>query len=461
MDLFVDLSPGLGRQDALEAALRNAISAGRLTPGAPLPSSRALSAQLGLARGTVVAAVEQLAVEGLLETRQGALTRVAHVPPPVAAGPAPRSSCEPPLADFSGGEPDLTRFPRAWWAAAVRKSLVHADASTLGYGDPRGSTALRAALVEYLGRTRGVTAAVENVMVLSGFRQALAMLSRLMHSRGHQRIAVEEPALRVHVELLRAGGLDCAPIPVDVDGARVSAIAAHDVRVVQVTPNHHLPLGSSLSPARRSELAAWAASVNGLVIEDDFDGELRYDRRPLRALQALDPGRIAYCGTASKSVVPGLRLGWCVLPPVGGPTVSTLDQLAFAELIVSGRYDRHVRTVRTEYRRRRDLLSSALTARVSDVQLEGVSAGLVGLIRLPAGCDEDRVVARLAERSVAVMPLGTFYSPDARRDGLSADPELRPLDGPAIVVNYGRPFGHQIAAAIDLLTSALADAIRH
>ena len=445
----------------MESALRTAISAGRLSPGASLPSTRTLAAELGLARGTVVAAVEQLAVEGLLETRQGALTQVAHVPPPVTAARSRRTSRKAPLADFTGGEPDLTRFPRAWWAAAVRKSLAHADASTLGYGDPRGSIELRTALVDYLGRTRGVTAAVEHVMVLSGFRQTLAMLARLLHRRGHRRIVIEDPALQVHIELLRAGGLECAPIPVDADGAQVGAIAAHDVRVVQVTPNHHMPLGASLSPTRRSELAAWAASVDGLIIEDDFDGELRYDRRPLRALQALDPGRIAYCGTASKSVVPGLRLGWCVLPPVlvgpavdalvamGGPTVSSLDQLAFAELMVSGRYDRHVRTVRTEYRRRRDLLSSALTARVPGVRLEGVSAGLVGLIRLPTGCDEDTVVGRLADRSVAVMPLGLFRSVRSH------------LEEPAIVVNYGRPFGHQFTAAIELLTSTLADAIRH
>ncbi|PRZ43116.1 GntR family transcriptional regulator/MocR family aminotransferase [Antricoccus suffuscus] len=461
MDLFVDLSPGLGRQDAVEAALRTAISAGRLAPGAPLPSTRTLAAELGLARGTVVAAVEQLAVEGLLETRQGALTRVAHVPPPVTATRTQRSSPKAPRADFTGGEPDLTRFPRSWWAAAVRKSLAQADASTLGYGDPRGSIELRAALVDYLGRTRGVTAAVEHVMVLSGFRQTLAMLARVLHRRGHRRIVVEDPALEVHLELLRGAGLECAPISVDADGAQVGMIDQHEVRAAQVTPNHHLPLGVSLSPARRSELAAWAASVDGFIIEDDFDGELRYDRRPLRALQALDPGRIAYCGTASKSVAPGLRLGWCVLPPalvepavgalvdMGGPTVSSLDQLAFAELMASGRYDRHVRTVRTEYRRRRDLLSSSLAAQVPGVRLEGVSAGLVGLIRLPADCDEDTVVARLADRSVAVMPLGIFRSTRSHRDE------------PAIVVNYGRPFGHQFAAAIELLTSALADAIGH
>lgn len=467
MDLLLDLSPGLGRQAALEAALRAEISAGRLAPGAPIPSTRALAAELALARGTVVAAIEQLAVEGLLETRQGAPTRVAHVPPPVSSLPASSLPTRGPRrsrvrADFTGGEPDLSRFPRGWWSAAMRRALSHADSATFGYGDPRGSIELRRVLVDYLRRTRGVTADVERLVVTSGFRQALAVLGRVMHARGHEAIAVEDPALGLHRDLLESAGLGWVPIAVDGDGVRTRAIAAAGVRAALVTPNHHLPVGVSLSPERRSELVTWAAEVGGVVIEDDFDGELRYDRRPLRALQALDPGRVAYCGTASKSVAPGLRLGWCVLPPelvrpvadtlvaVGGPTVSMLDQLAFAELVAGGQYDRHVRAVRTEYRRRRDALAAALSDRVPGVRLEGVSAGLVGLIRLPGHCDEHEVVARLAAHAVAVMPLDDFRAKTSDR----AD-----ADGPAIVVNYGRPFGHQFTTAIDLLTSALAGAI--
>ncbi|MET0324082.1 MAG: PLP-dependent aminotransferase family protein [Ilumatobacteraceae bacterium] len=461
MELLLTLPPHGSRQTAVEQALRAAIVDGRLAPGAVLPSTRALAADLGLARGTVVAAVEQLAVEGLVETRQGAPTRVAHVPPALRRTLRPTSArpveARRALADFGGGDPDLTLFPRAWWASAVRRGLSEAAADALGYGDPQGSPVLRSALVDHLSRTRGVIADPDQVVTTAGFTHALVVLARALRATGARRIAVEDPSLAQHRDLLAATGLDVAPVVVDADGVEVDELPERSGTVALVTPAHHTPLGVTLSAPRRSELAGWAARVGGIIVEDDYDGELRYDRRPLPALQALDPNRVIYAGTASKSLVPGLRLGWCVLPPdlvgptitamvsLGGQPVSIVEQLALADLLRSGRYDRHVRTLLTAYRRRRDLLVATLAERVPAVRVEGVAAGLKALIRLPRGVDEATVVAALEERDIALMSLRSFCASARTAAG-----------GPALVVNFSRPFGHEYRAAVAHLADALA-----
>ena len=465
MDLLLTLPADGGRQAAVEQALRAAIVDGRLAPGALLPSTRALSSDLGLARGTVVAAVEQLAVEGLVETRQGAPTRVTHAPPALRRPPTPTparpSMPRRPMADFGGGDPDLTLFPRAWWATAVRRGLSAADADTLGYGDARGSPVLRSALVAHLGRTRGVIAEPEQVVVTAGFTHALVVLSRALGAAGARRIAVEDPSLTPHRELLAGTGLDVVPVAVDGDGARIDDLPERTGTVALVTPAHHTPLGVTLSAARRSELAGWAARVDGIVVEDDYDGELRYDRRPLPAVQALDPNRVVYAGTASKSLAPGLRLAWCVVPPdlvgptvtamvsLGGQPVSIVEQLALADLLRSGRHDRHVRTLLTAYRRRRDLLVAALAERVPAVRVEGVAAGLKALIRLPADIDEATAVATLEAHDIALTGLRSFCT--------SANTDA---GGPALVVNFSRPFGHEYRAAVDHLADTLASITR-
>ena len=339
----------------------------------------------------------------------------------------------------------------------MRRVLTDAGADALGYGDPRGSPVLRTALAAYLGRTRGVIADAEQVVITAGFTHALVVLGRALGATGTRRIAVEDPSLARHRELLAGTGLAVAPIAVDAEGARVEELPTGAGTAALVTPAHHTPLGMTLSPSRRSELAGWAARVGGVVVEDDYDGELRYDRRPVPALQALDPTRVIYAGTTSKSLAPGLRLGWCVLPPdlveptvaavssLGGPAVSIIDQLALADLLRSGRYDRHLRTLLTTYRRRRDLLVTALGERVPAVRVEGVAAGLKALVRLPADVDESGVVTGLEERGVAVMALSSFCSSPHTVTG-----------GPAIVVNHSRPFGHGYRGAVDRLADGLA-----
>jgi GntR family transcriptional regulator/MocR family aminotransferase len=455
--LDLDLDHDLGKQAAVEDAVRRAISDGRLSPGAPIPSSREFARQLGVARGTVVAAVDRLAAEGLLETRQGAPTRVAHVPPRIVEGPvAGAVARRGPDVDFYSGDPDLTLFPRSRWSAAVRSALNRCAPQALGYGDPRGLAELRTGLVEYLARTRGVIASVDRTIVTGGFTHSLAVIGRTLVSTGHRTAAVEDPSFWRHRELLADSGLRCAGVVVDADGLRVDELRSTRARAVLVTAGHHTPLGVSLTPTRRADLMAWAADAGSLIIEDDYDGELRFDRKPVRALQALDPSRVIYCGSASKSLAPGLRLAWCVLPPalvdpvletldaLGGATVSAVEQLAFAEFLQSGRYDQQVRRVRRVYRERRDQLVSALRRRTPDVAVEGIDAGLKALLRLPRHLDELAVTQQLAERSVAVAPLSAFQI------------DRRPSpDGPALVVNYSRPYAHEYRRAVDRLVDSL------
>jgi GntR family transcriptional regulator/MocR family aminotransferase len=267
---------------------------------------------------------------------------------------------------------------------------------------------------------------------------------------------VEDPSFWRHRELLDDAGLECVGVDVDADGIRTDDLPTTAVGAALVTPGHHTPLGVSLSPARRARLVSWAAETGALIIEDDYDGELRFDRRPLRALHALDPGRVIYCGTASKSLAPGLRLSWCLLPPglvdpaietllsIGGPSVSVVEQLALADLLRSGRYDRQIRRVRGEYQRRRDQLVRTIGDRVPTIRIEGVDAGLKALLRLPEGIDEQAAVDWLARRSVAVVPLAAFQ--------IDRQVSRR---GPALVVNYGQPFAPDYRVALDRLVDGL------
>ena len=358
------------RRAGLESALREAVRSGRLVPGTRLPASRQLAADLGLSRNTVADAYGQLIAEGWLAARQGAGTYVAGgtIPPPgSAAGPAviPDRRVR---YDLRPGLPDLAGFPRSAWLAAARRALTSAPAAALGYGDPRGLPELRTALAGYLSRARGVTVTPDRVVVCSGFAQALELLCEVLRSRGARRLAVEGYGQRQHGQLAEAKGLRVTTLPVDDGGAVVDALGGAEA--VLLTPAHQFPLGVALAPRRRRQVTGWAAQAGALVIEDDYDGEFRYDRQAVGALQALAPESVAYAGTASKSLAPGLRLGWLVLP-AGWRTTwwpqgqarrfsSGLDQLTLAEFITSGAYDRQVRHARLAYRRRRDTLIAAL-----------------------------------------------------------------------------------------------------
>ncbi len=462
LDLHLELA-GSRPRAALEAALRAAVRSGRLAAGTALPSSRALARDLGVARNTVVDAYGQLVAEGWLGSRHGSGTWVAERPGLVAAvaGDGGGRSAAAARYDLRPGSPDLSAFPRTAWLAASRRALAAASARALGYGDPRGLEPLRVALAGYLARARGVLVTPDRVVVCGGFAEGLQLLCEVLLARGAGTLAVEGYGLPEHRRIAAAAGLRLAPLAVDGDGAVMpeapetgppDAVAG----AVLLTPAHQFPLGMALAPYRRRMAVDWAARTGGLVIEDDYDGEFRYDRQAVGALQALAPEHVVYAGTASKSLVPGLRLGWLVLPGElagqvterkreAGRLSSSLDQLALAEFIESGGYDRQVRRARLAYRQRRDRLAGALSREVRGVQVGGIAAGLHALVRLPDGQQEGDVVARAARRGLALAGLSEL------RAGADAH-------GPALVVGYATPPAHAFSTAVARLCAVLSAA---
>ncbi|MEU6887301.1 PLP-dependent aminotransferase family protein [Streptomyces viridosporus] len=442
--------PGLRR--GLTDALREAVRTGRLTPGTRLPSSRSLAADLGIARNTVADAYADLVAEGWLTARQGSGTRVADraVPRPPARPAAPRRVPGRPRYDLLPGTPDLASFPRVAWLKATRRALAAAPNDAFGYGDPRGRPELRTALADYLARVRGVRADPERLVVCSGFAHGLHLVCAALHARGARTLAVESYGLDIHWDLVERTGLRTVPLPFDDLGTR--AQSPGDADAVLLNPAHQFPLGGALVPDRRAAAVDWARRTGGLVLEDDYDGEFRYDRQAVGALQDLDPDHVVYLGTASKSLAPGLRLGWMVLPPSlvpevvahgGGRSVGVLDQLTLAEFLTSGAYDRHVRAARLRYRRRRDALVEALATRAPDVRVTGIAAGLHAVLRLPPGT-EPSVVRAAAWHGLAVHGLARYRHPAA--GGARAD---------ALVVGYATPPDHAWASTLEALCRAL------
>ncbi|MEV6587788.1 PLP-dependent aminotransferase family protein [Streptomyces acidicola] len=466
VDLHVEPS-GPGVRKGLTDALREAVRSGRLAPGTRLPSSRSLAADLGIARNTVAGAYGDLVAEGWLTARQGSGTRVADgavrqsvrrgQQPPMSRPEPPRPEPgrpEPgrPVYDLIPGSPDLASFPRTEWLKAARRALTSAPHDALGYGDPRGRVELRTALADYLSRTRGVRADPEHIVIASGISHALMLLGTVLRRRGGHSPAVESYGLDVHWRLLSRAGLGTVPLPYDELGTRTDDLTG--VRAVLLTPAHQFPMGAPLHPDRRAAVVEWARRTGGLVLEDDYDGEFRYDRQPIGALQGLAPDHVVYLGTASKSLAPGLRLGWLVLPPSLTPEVVTakgrtdwscgaLDQLTLAEFITSGAYDRHVRSVRLSYRRRRDALVDALREHAPGVRPTGIAAGLHAVLQLPPGTEES-VVRAAAGQGLDVHGLARYRHPRATVD---------PLD--ALVVGYGTPPDHAWAGALDALCRVL------
>jgi len=361
--------------------------------------------------------------------------------PDLGTAVAPRSEAAAPRYDLRAGVPDLSAFPRRAWVAAARKVLAAAPDRLLGYPDPRGLPELRAALASYLARARGVTADPAYIVICAGFTHGLAAISRALRAAGATTLAAEAYGHRAHRDIVAGQGLRLRSLPVDGMGAVVGEAAGADA--VLLTPAHQFPLGVTLHPRRRRE----AAGLGAVVIEDDYDGEFRYDRQPVGALQTLAPDHVIYAGTASKSLAPGLRLGWLVVPPrlldavtaelAAGP--SALDQLTLAELITSGGYDRQVRRARLTYRRRRDRLAAGL--RRQGLHVTGIAAGLHAVLELSRVRIEREVGAGGGEHGVAI-------------DGLE---HYRAGDGPAgLVIGYGRPPEHAYTTALARLCAVLA-----
>ncbi|MFK7917694.1 MAG: PLP-dependent aminotransferase family protein [Ilumatobacter sp.] len=453
LDLDFDVASRSGRRLAVEHALREAIRSGRLVNGTVLPSSRVLAIDLDVSRSTVVAAYEQLNAEGFLDARPGSVTTVAFVRPDPDQPLERDVMGSTPAHDFRPGEPDTSAFPRTLWQRACRIVLTSAPDAAFGYPDPRGTPALRAALADHLARTRSVSAAPGSVRVFGGFASALGFLGEALRWMGVDRIATEDPMFAFHDDILRLAGLATEPVPVDAHGIDVEQLRATGCRAVLVTPAHQYPLGVTMSPQRRADLVAWAREVDGWIIEDDYDGEFRYDRHPIGALQALAPERVAYAGTASKSLGAALRLGWVVVPTGldrdlfrvthTRAGVSGIEQLVLAELIGRGDLDRHVRKMRNHYRRRRKQVATMLADAAPWLDLTQASAGLHLCASInTTGPDEQHVLDAAQAAGIGLMGLRTHHRGRSTQQGFA--------------IGFSRPGEHHFPAAIEQLERLLA-----
>ena len=476
VDLHLDRA-GPRVRASLEAQLREAVRSGRLAPGLRLPSSRSLAADLGVARNTVADVYGQLVAEGWLVARQGSVTRVAGRAAAAETGPAPEEAVRRPRYDLRPGSPDVAAFPRSRWLAAARRALNSAPAEAFGNApDPRGRPELHQALAGYLARARGVRVTPDRIVVCSGFTQGLGLICQVLRGRGAATLAVEAYGL-AHLRSIAAGhGLRLRALPVDEGGAVLGGglgdpsrlggagglrdtAGLGDADAAMLTPAHQFPLGGVLAPERRAQAIDWAARTGGLLIEDDYDGEFRYDRQPVGAMQALAPEHVIYAGTASKSLAPGLRLGWLVVPADLVDEVaaakartdrhsSSFDQLTLAEFITSGAYDRQVRRSRLAYRRRRDHLVAAVQRHVPQARVTGIAAGLHARLELPPGLDEDEIIARAAARH------------DLALEGFRAYCAESGPHRPALVIGYATPPEHAFTGAVARLMAVLTDPAR-
>ncbi|MBT2395829.1 PLP-dependent aminotransferase family protein [Streptomyces sp. ISL-100] len=453
LDLHIDLDTTGGRRSGLESALRTAIRQGRLPAGTLLPSTRGLAQELGFSRGTVSAAYDQLVAEGHLSTRPGSGTVVAEVaqtaPAPACAANAPAT----PLHDLRPGLPDISAFPARAWLASTRRVLTGARPEVFGAGEAQGRIELRNALADYLGRTRGVVTTPDRIVITSGYYQGLGLLSNVLVAGGTGVAALEDPGHNLFREVVRRAGLTVLALPVDARGARVEALTQR-TGAVFLTPSHQYPTGVPLHPGRRRALRAWARRTGGLIVEDDYDGEYRYDRQPVGALQGIAPDQVVYCGTVSKTLGPAVRLAWMVLPPhlvqpmarakqEADLYTETLGQLVLADLITTHAYDRHIRASRLRYRRRRELLLDRVAA-VPGLTPHGVPAGLHALVTLPPdGPTEQQLLTRCARRGLALRGLTELHH--------------HPADHPqGLLIGFGAPSDRAYPAALDALFATLA-----
>ena len=423
----MDRGAELPLHEQIERMLRDAIRAGQLAAGAALPSSRGLAAELGVSRGVVTSAYDQLAAEGYLQTRQGAPVRVA----PGVRAQAPRPPTPSLLArfayEFSPGLPDLAGFPRDRWLRSLRSAWRRAAWDAVGYGDPRGVPELREALADYLGRVRGAAPDPEHLVICTGFRQGLSLVCRWLRANGIEHVALEEPGWHAQRLIVEEAGLEARPIPVDAHGIDVGALRASGAEVVVVTPAHQFPTGAVLSAGRRAALIDWAERGDRLIIEDDYDAELCRER--VGALQGLAPDRVLYIGSASKRLTPGMRLAW-MLPPswlswalitakaIEDAGSEIAGQLALADFIRRGELGRHLRRMRLRYARRRETLLAALASELPDWRPSGSGSGLYVLVDLPSGADEPALLAAAARHGVGIEGLSLHSYTGECRPGL-------------------------------------------
>jgi GntR family transcriptional regulator/MocR family aminotransferase len=456
MDLHLVLDRGAPLRAQLERELRDGIRSGRLRAHTKLPPSRVLAGELAVSRGVVVEAYAQLVAEGYLVARAGDGTRIAEgvaQQPPAAR--APRAVASRVRYDLRSGVPDLSFFPRRAWQAATATALHELPDIALTYGSRHGLRQLRSALSDYLGRARAVVADPERMFITAGSVHAQSILWHALRERGARRIAVEDPAWTRIADAVAQAGLQAVPVVIDEGGLSLDELEHADVDAVVVSPAHQYPTGVVMGPARRSGLIAWARRRGAVIVEDDYDAEYRYDREPVASLQGLAPDCVAYAGTTSKTLAPGLRLAWILVPShlVGEMAVqhgvtyavpNVIVQATFARLLESGEIDRHLRRTRRRYRARRDALAAALGRLLPEIRVGGASAGLHLIAWLPEGADEAAIADRAWARGVAIH---TLHGDCAVTSPLP----------PALLLGYGSIAEPSIPYAVAELAPAVQD----
>ena len=421
------------------ARVRGSIADGQLQPGDRLPSARAYAQELGVARGTVDLAYAILAGEGYIETNGRAGTRVAHgVARMIAVADAPAVPAQPNatfqhgMLPLAPGVPAFDLFPRKVWTQLVRRHVRGLGRSELTYPDPQGSLKLREAVAAYLGLSRGVTCTADEIVITGGFQSAVGLVCQAMLPAGGK-AWIEDPGYTRIRRALKEIGACPVEIPVDEEGLDVAAgiARAPNARCAIVAPAHQFPMGVAMSLSRRLQLLDWAGRADAWIMEDDFDGEFRYQGRPLPALKSLDrSGRVFYTGTFSKTLFPGLRLGYLVVPPselarfrdlmqyVDGGR-SALEQAVTAEFLSEGHFARHIKKMRNAYRSRRAALAAALAARFGPgTRIEQGAGGLHLLLHVEGGLGTLSGMAWNSGKALGAIPMRLLTDLPSLRDAL-------------------------------------------
>jgi GntR family transcriptional regulator / MocR family aminotransferase len=475
LQLNVEDAPVGRLSEWLADRFRSAIFDGRLTVGSRLPASRVLARDLSVSRGVVTEAYQRLNEEGYVAGRGRRGTIVVGAPgrtPPARPRSAPGGAMPTDAVftaspgvevfdslraaaariDLSPGVPDLAAFPRAAWLRAERSLLADLASSALGYGDPRGFPALRVAVANWLARNRGILVDPADVIITAGTAQALALMAEVLVEAGIRTVAVEDPGSLGARQHLQNRRLATPPVPVDADGIGVGALRATGAPAVLLTPAHQFPTGVVLGGDRRRELMRWV-DEGGLIIEDDYDAEHRYDRPPVPALRSTLGERVCYAGSVSKLLAPALRIGWFLAPPRYQDAVvaakrfadlgnAALPQLVLARLMESGEMERHLRLLRRRHRLRRDAMIDAIGARLPDATVHGAAAGLHLTITFDAGFSDVDLAATSLARGVKVQPLSWHRQCPGR---------------PGLVLGYAASTPTAIGEAV----AVIGEALRH
>ena len=453
---FLQLDPGEappgGLADWLTERLRSAISTGHLPVGTRLPATRTLATDLGISRGVVTETYQRLTEDGHVAGRGRSGTVVVAAPgvdrttgrtrlrtsarPPAAPdveGNSADTSCrsvpnlrdagldifdnlreQPSRIDLTPGVPDLAAFPRSAWLRAERAVLADLASTEFGYGDPAGTPTLRRAIAAWLAQYRGIAAEPEDLIVVAGVAQAIGLVAQMLDQHDVHAIAVEDPGSLGSRQHLQNWGMRTPPIPVDDRGLRVDVLRESGASVVMATPAHHFPTGVVLDGERRRELIRWAAD-GGLIIEDDYDAEHRYDRPPVPALRAMLPDQVIYTGSVSKLLAPALRIGWMLAPRryqeeliarkrLADLGNASLPQLILAHLMESGELERQLRFLRRRHRVRRDAMVTAIRDHLPEATIHGAAAGLHLTITFETG-DDTALAAAALDAGVKTHPL--------------------------------------------------------